>query len=225
MSLSRARLWLWLGWAFAAPPAYAGVESTVHNLSVSGPGEIKSTTESEICVFCHEVHVPAAQQPLWNRELPAARNYRVYKSATMRAQTPQPDGASKLCLSCHDGTIALGKLLSRKAPVGMRGVGGRGEIPGSRASNLGTDLSGSHPVSIAHDTGVTRARGREQGIIGIETGLVSRPLVPPDLLDKSGKVQCTTCHDPHENRYAASGVPGFWRRPTVSEVCVSCHTW
>jgi DNA-binding MarR family transcriptional regulator len=40
---------------------------TKHNLSVSGPGPIKSTNEQQVCIFCHTPHNASPIQPLWNR--------------------------------------------------------------------------------------------------------------------------------------------------------------
>ena len=43
-------------------------------------------------------------------------------------------------------------------------------------------------------------------------------------LDSKGKMQCTTCHDPHSDRHYDPGrVPRFWVKPTVNEVCLACH--
>jgi len=36
--------------------AQAGIATTKHNLSVAGPGNVKSIDETEICVFCHTPH-------------------------------------------------------------------------------------------------------------------------------------------------------------------------
>ena len=38
------------------PAAIAGIATTRHNLSISGPGEVKATTEQRLCVFCHTPH-------------------------------------------------------------------------------------------------------------------------------------------------------------------------
>ncbi|VAX15466.1 Cytochrome c family protein, partial [hydrothermal vent metagenome] len=32
------------------------VRNTKHNLSVSGPGTVKASTETRVCVFCHTPH-------------------------------------------------------------------------------------------------------------------------------------------------------------------------
>ena len=94
---------LWAGW----PAQAASIVASKHNLSASGTGTINST-ESQICVFCHVPHVAKTTGPLWNRDQPTGP-YTPYTSTTRKITTPgAPTGASLLCLSCHDGTIALG---------------------------------------------------------------------------------------------------------------------
>ena len=47
---------------------------------------------------------------------------------------------------------------------------------------------------------------------------------PEVQLDRDGKMQCTTCHDPHTDLYHQPGkVPRFWVKPTVGELCQTCH--
>jgi hypothetical protein len=105
--------------------AVANVAITKHNLSVAGPGTIKATagTETQTCVFCHIPHLASNVGALWNRRNPAAAPaYIQYTSSTTKGTMGQPNGASLLCLSCHDGTIALGELLSRTSNVTMAGA-------------------------------------------------------------------------------------------------------
>ncbi len=64
----------------AAAAAFGGVADTVHNLSVTGPGAIKSPTETQICVFCHSPHNANPNAPLWNHSLSAVSNYKMYWS-------------------------------------------------------------------------------------------------------------------------------------------------
>lgn len=195
------------------------VVSTVHNLSASGPGEIRALNESEVCKFCHIPHSAVVAEPLWGHELSTAQ----YTVPQMRGRSgamepaPQPDGASRLCLSCHDGTVALGEIGGESRPILMAGSQRLG--PG-RPGFLGTDLSGSHPVSmVVRDVAV----GPEDRDIGL------RPLanIKADRrvkLDKNGKMQCTSCHDPHVDAFYEEGrVPRFWVKPTVGEVCLTCH--
>jgi len=208
---------------FASGPAAAqhqSVAGTLHNLSVSGPGEIRATRETEICKFCHIPHNAVVPAPLWGRRLSTAD----YTTPELRRgrpgarSAPQPDGASRLCLSCHDGTIALGEIAGEARPIEMQG-GGRLQ-PGRRGF-LGTDLTGSHPISF-------RFPDEEESRL-LDSDLALRPLAAvrsdPDVrLDGERKMQCTTCHDAHSDRFFVPGkVPRFWVKPTIDEVCTTCH--
>lgn len=131
-----------------------------------------------------------------------------YQSSSMLATPEQPSGASKLCLSCHDGTIALGAILSREQEIEF--VGGiRFMPPGD--SNIGTDLSDDHPVSFIYDESLAIINGELHSPSSL-TGEVK--------LDRAGKVQCTSCHDPHED-----AVGKFLTRTlSYSSLCLSCHS-
>ncbi|MEH6471734.1 MAG: hypothetical protein V7752_10810, partial [Halopseudomonas sp.] len=97
------------------------IANTRHNLGSGGPVN-SSASSSEICVFCHTPHGAdtSGALPLWNRTL-SAETYDTYGADTLDAldaiesganandnHLPQPAGSSKLCLSCHDGTLAIG---------------------------------------------------------------------------------------------------------------------
>jgi len=196
-----------LSLVLVSPAAVARIADTKHNLSVSGPGPIKSTTEEEICIFCHAPHNARRDVPyLWNR-FDSTANYTTYQSSTLYATVGQPTGASKLCLSCHDGTIALGALVSR--PVEVPFVGGLRFIP-EGPTRLGTDLSDDHPVSFVYDDALVALRGE----------LASPSTLLNEVkLDASGEMQCTACHNPHDNPYGK-----FLVKPNnFADICVTCH--
>lgn len=210
--------------AFAAQVSAqkAMVENTLHNLSVNGPGEIKSQTETEVCKFCHIPHNAVVPQPLWGHALSEVQQYevpRVRRGKDTRAPAPQPDGSSRLCLSCHDGTIALGKIAGEPKPLPMDGSQ---RLTPERKGYLGTDLSGSHPVSLVLPEGDPATLDSN-----LDMGLRPRSVIESDgdvRLDKDGKIQCTTCHDAHsDENYRAGRVPHFWVKSTVTEVCLTCH--
>ena len=95
-----------------APCAMAqDISSTRHNLSVSVTGSVTSGSVNEVCIFCHTPHHSSQSAPLWNRELPSGQTYQLYGSSTLDASPENPQlrsgNHSLLCLSCHDGTIAL----------------------------------------------------------------------------------------------------------------------
>ena len=229
MSSPGAIRWSWPAAASAALmagiSAWAGTQqgsvvSTVHNLSVSGPGEVRSLTETQVCKFCHIPHNALEPEPLWGHALSQVPSYQV---PPLRSQgggpAPQPDGSSRLCLSCHDGTVALGEIAGQARPIEMAGARRLG--PG-RPGFLGTDLSGSHPISF-----VISDFGTGDPLSDQDIGLKPLSVIRTDSLvrlDAQNKMQCTTCHDAHADRYYQEGkVPRFWVAPTVSEVCLSCH--
>lgn len=178
-----------------------------HNLSISGPGDIRSTTERDICIFCHTPHRAKNEGPLWNHDLSTA-TYTPYSSLTLKATVGQPTGASKLCLSCHDGTVALGMVGSRYSPIPMRQ--GVAPIPAG-PTRIGTDLSAHHPVSFTYDSALVVAQGELRD---------PTTLVPEVRLDQDQQMQCTSCHDPHNNQNGSFLV----KDNLASALCLECHT-
>jgi hypothetical protein len=225
---------------------------TVPDLPGGAPRNVYAVTENEICVFCHTPH--AAQKtlsptPLWNRKLSTAK-YTTYSSSSIDAtDISDPNGISKLCLSCHDGTLAIGavNVLNGKAnssPIAMTGTGAAGVMPdGYGAStgftrNLGIDLSNDHPISFTFDTTLANADGelRDPGVvthIGNRISGQAPPLVPLE----NNQVQCNSCHDPHIrdvdkqksikflrlNRFQQSNPSGGAFDPATDIICLACH--
>ncbi len=188
--------------------AFGGnIRFSKHNLSVGGPGEIKAVSESQICIFCHTPHNARRDIPyLWNRRDQTV-SYIPYQSSTLFARVGQPTGASKLCLSCHDGTIALGAIVSE--PEEIRFQGGIRFMP-EGPSRIWTDLSDDHPVSFVDDGNLAQAR----------LGLADPALLPPAIkLDNNGQLQCTACHDPHDDTFGNFLVMSN----QFSGLCTSCH--
>jgi predicted CXXCH cytochrome family protein len=189
--------------ARADAPRPADMALTKHNLSVSGPGPVRALTENRICVFCHTPHNSAPLSPLWNRDL-EPRTYTVYSSPTLRSgPLAQPTGPTKLCLSCHDGTIAMGTVLNPSAGISMSGGG---VLPSGSMSDFGLDLSGHHPVSFAYHMALPSDE------------MAATP--PTDLVfGNIDEVHCITCHDPHSDVYGKF----LLKDNRYSALCTSCH--
>jgi hypothetical protein len=138
-----------------------------HNLSSNSSG-IKAVDEDRICVFCHTPHgaisdTDLLNAPLWNHELSSefynvrsTGNYAntvggtIYNVALL-VSVQQPDGASKLCLSCHDGTVSIGAVRSEISNIAMvtnTCLDADGSLSASCSVNIGNDLTQKHSVSI-----------------------------------------------------------------------------
>jgi predicted CXXCH cytochrome family protein len=183
------------------------IVNSKHNLAVSGTGDLKALTQTEICIFCHTPHVTAGEAPLWNHQMPV-QYYTPYRSTTLKAtDVAQPTGASKLCLSCHDGTVALGMVNSQTTPIVMQG--GITTLP-VRRTQLGTDLSDDHPISFRYDAALASANLQLKDPSTLNQRV---------RLDVNGQVQCTSCHDPHNNQFGKFLVQGN----IGSALCLVCH--
>ncbi|MBI2313873.1 MAG: cytochrome c3 family protein [Betaproteobacteria bacterium] len=175
-----------VGWPLIAPAAKTpDVRASKHNFSPTATGktgapparDVVAVSETQVCVYCHTPHAATGGvTPLWNRRLSGA-SYTPYTSSSFDAQRivaefdSTPGGSSKLCLSCHDGTMAIGNVnvlngqmdLTAGIDIPMTITGGGTTIPpGSGADtgftrNLGTDLRNDHPISVTYtNTLVTR---------------------------------------------------------------------
>ncbi len=170
----------------------AKVKNTPHDLSASA--------KSNACGFCHTPHGNVANIPLWNHKLSDAV-YKIYQSSSLDAKVGQPTGSSKLCLSCHDGTVAL----THTAKSGGTGVY---ITPGT--ANIGTDLSDDHPISFVYSDSLSAE----------DVQIRPASSLPKQLkLDRANELQCTTCHSAHDNQYGDFLVMSNEN----SQLCISCH--
>ncbi|MFQ5747763.1 MAG: cytochrome c3 family protein, partial [Gemmatimonadota bacterium] len=166
-------------------------------------------TTGEICVVCHTPHnadATVSNAPLWNHQVTGS-TFTVYSSPTLDATVGQPGGSSKLCLSCHDGTVALDNFAGK--------TNGTNFISGGEL--LGTDLSNDHPLSFTYNTALATADGGLNDPATASSGLGGT--IDADMLF-AGQVQCASCHDVHNG----SGVAKLLRKSNAaSALCLTCH--
>lgn len=202
--------------AIAAAAAFGAMSATgativgsAHDFSASG------WSGGQICIACHAPHnnLNAAGSLLWNHALTTA-TFTLYSSPTMNAGAPgQPAGTSKLCLSCHDGTVALDSF---------GGNTGTSFVTGT--ANLGTNLGNDHPIGIHYDATLVSADGGLKAITspanigpgGVKTGTIESNLL------YSGKVECSSCHDVHNTNTAITAAL-LKISNASSALCLTCH--
>src|ERR1700722_2181731 len=108
-----------------------------------GPGSSSPVTgaRSDACSYCHAPH-SGLNSGLWNQKL-TRQNYTTYASDTSKNIGTQPmlGAVSNQCLSCHDGTVAVG------ATVAYGQVTTRGSMLATDV--FGSNMQSSHPFSLA----------------------------------------------------------------------------
>jgi len=214
------------------------VQATKHNLSASPDGSatptgtvpartVKATIETQICVYCHTPHgaTSGIAAPLWNRALSGA-TYTPYLSGSTDANPPpgNPGTASKVCLSCHDGTLAIGTVNVLygfpDVAISFAGTNAVGAMPDSASStgftrNLGIDLGNDHPISFNYDSalgGISGTDGelRSPPVVAGATTIVGNSVLgatKPTYPLLKDQIQCPTCHDPHLSDTVSTNPP------------------
>ena len=196
----------------AAGQTVPGDSLGMHNLTQNSGSSIYVPAGSTGCTFCHAPHSGlGGVTPLWNQDLSKAQ-YTPYTSTTYRqtGNTQPPLGVtSSLCLSCHDGTVA----------VGQSAVYGKIQTTGNwdNGDSFGQNLSSSHPFSLVtpiKDSANLVASLVSQGKTADPTGQVK--LV-------NGNVECTSCHDPHVQFNDRIAQQFLVRDSSNGQMCLACH--
>ncbi len=229
--------------------ARAGIEGTPHDFS-SQSWNTDPSDPATVCGTCHVPHhADSTVVPLWGHQSTATAftmfNNANVPSATLPGllvQSAQPNGPSKACLSCHDGTVAINSY----GGVGNYTTHG----PATYITNSAmvavnhTDLTGTHPISLIYDDSIVgTAPGQDQWLYNPNTTPVltpvSGPFVPGNdmtingfLLNGNNTLECTSCHDVHNqngtpfdivNNPKLVKIVGVDGSGHGSLLCRSCH--
>jgi len=183
-----------------------GIANSAHDFS----GDNWNNT-GQICIVCHTPHnaTTGLTAPLWNHQV-TTQTFTLYTnvvSPSFDATAAQPDGASKLCLSCHDGITKVDNFNGA--------TNGTDVLNGGK--NMGTDLSNDHPVSFTYDDALATTDGGLHNPSTTNSGIGGT--INADLLLGS-KMQCSSCHDVHNG----SNLNNLLVKSNAgSALCLTCH--
>ncbi|MBA3008006.1 MAG: cytochrome c3 family protein [Desulfocapsa sp.] len=201
------------------------VKNTHHDFSNTTWGK------GELCVVCHTPHhsnTTVPQSPLWNHQV-SINSFTLYSSPTLNATPTQPTSISRLCLSCHDGTIALDSFGGLTGTTNIR-------VQTTRAVpiRIGTALNKHHPVAIIYDQALASKDGGLYNPDAHPSGLGGT--ISHDMLN-GGVLECSSCHDVHVGRGTGnctdchnSNYPSYYlntkslvKSNEGSALCFTCH--
>ena len=210
-----------LRWLIAAAGLLAAT-SAVRAGTITGSAHdftAQSWSGGRICVACHTPHksdTSVTDAPLWNHKNSTA-SYTLYSSPTLNAAVTQPGGNSKLCLSCHDGTVAVNSF-----------GGTTGTTMISSVNNIGTNLKASHPIGFTYDTNLASTDGSlfdpSTKSVTIGSGTQTRSGTIAAMLLYGGKMECDSCHDVHNTFTVGVAGTGLVKVDAAgSKICLACH--
>jgi predicted CXXCH cytochrome family protein len=194
-------------------PGIGQIAGTKHDFS----GKSWAPAENKICGVCHATHQaknePSA--PLWNHQSTAVAAYTLYTSPTFSGQggltITNPSASSKLCLSCHDGTVAIENFGG--TTTGTNFIPANSKIGGV----AGNDMSKDHPISFQYTDALATIDGGLRPPTTTNSGLGGS--ITNDMLF-ANKMECASCHDVH-NKYS---VTHLLKMSNInSQLCLTCH--
>jgi predicted CXXCH cytochrome family protein len=178
-----------------------------------------------VCSVCHTPHnsdTSVSVAPLWSHAQSTASSFQMYGTNTLGVQTSTSmkatgltlNGSSKLCLSCHDGTVAIDNFRGNTNPSTSGVI--------SAANNIGSDLSNDHPIGFQYSASLPNPTLRD---VSYTANIGSSPsktgTIATNLL-LGGSVECSSCHDVH-NTFTV-GTSGMLKMAAAnSTLCVTCH--
>lgn len=213
---------LFLSGSAMANGSGAGIVGSPHDFS--NIVDNSWNTREEICRTCHVPHDhQRADYPtglLWNHEATS----QVFTTYTFidGTVTGQPDGVSKLCLSCHDGTVGIDEFDGKNTGAGTVFISDFDQ--GFQVPGLGNsgDLGRTHPISVTYDFDPADPDDmNDPATTPMGTSGMINDVLP------GGKVQCSSCHDVHDN-VSVSGthllrVSQKASQGQASGLCLTCH--
>lgn len=230
-----------LSWAAPGDPG-TGLASTGHDFTT---GTFVGTPAVGLCTYCHTPHKAIQTLLLWNHTM--SSNSFTWDVTATTAGTTFPTigstykGPTVKCLSCHDGSVAVGSVAWFDEAA--RNTGGTylnaGTMPSSHQIGASGDMTGNHPVGMPYPylNVANTYNGSTTGSAIVLGEWQATPLSPIRLYNDDGTgnitggpvalksgMECSSCHDPHNK--ASTGdmfLRGSLTGSDTNYICLKCH--
>ncbi len=232
--------------AFAASGAAPGDPGT--GMAYTAHDFTGAVTPVGLCTFCHTPHKAKSTLLLWNHTL--SSNTFQWDVAATTSGTALPgftgnayNGPSAKCLSCHDGSVAIGDVgwFNEATHTGSGALWGT--MRNSKTLvGTGGNLSGNHPVAIpypfngapnVYNGSTTGAQLATNDFVADPTGNNIRlysdvgggAIIGKTTAGQTG-IECSSCHDPHnkaakDDFFLRGNLTGSSQ--TDGYLCLQCH--
>jgi predicted CXXCH cytochrome family protein len=230
-----------------------GILQTSHDLSsATGRGGLYNAgvnadpTLDRVCIYCHAPHhtittAEAAAQgityyPLWNHDITTTTVWTPYQNTDpsnpvipdsvqhqLNATLGDPGSISRLCLSCHDASVAVSSYGNFDSGAASSKHTGStlitATLSGRYGIGVGGNLQNHHPIGFDY-AAVALADDEIKDPSSVLQGNNPYGLTISDLL-WGGSVECSSCHDVHNTKNTGSKF--LWVADNGSNLCFSCH--
>ncbi len=223
-----------------------GFQGSKHDFSGRNAGPV--TTGA--CTFCHTPHRALQQPLLWNHRL-SANTFNWDAGAVTAGGTHYPTidttwkGPTKLCLSCHDGSVAIGDIawFNKQTWSGTPIDSTKHDTDVYNIANSNTgSMTGNHPVAFPYP--YQRAQNTYNGTqtgaavfmqdfnpnptsLGIRLFNDNAGDVSAGAVAGSTGIECTSCHGVHNETGIVQDSPllrGTLGGSGGNYICMKCHT-
>lgn len=205
-----------------------GLAGTPHDFTGNATSSAKGGPG--LCIYCHTPQTSGGAPLIWNHTL--SKNFFRWDAGSTTAGTPLTGfdgnaykGTSAKCLSCHDGSVAVGDIgvFGNQSDAGMTSSADRlNRIATKYEIGAGGNLSGNHPVAVPYPLGRTpnTYNGSTNGGGSMlfasnewqvnpiasptasirlyrDDGAGNISALTPGAMTNNAGIECSSCHDPH----------------------------
>lgn len=128
-------------------------------------------------------------------------------------------GVSLLCMSCHDGVVAM-NTYSQATGSPLNAAEGDGSAISTTAAFKGT-LNNHHPMGFNYAD--VQAEDKEIAAPTVVVTPDSDITIGDLLCGANSTMECVTCHDVHNVRNQVGAERFLWRTNDQSNFCLTCH--
>lgn len=167
--------------------------------------------------------------PLWNHELTDNFVYSMYWNGpgapTIGAKASQAiqngmemGSVSLLCMSCHDGSVAVNSYGNTSQPPSSQSGGGGFMGPGYTVG-LDNNMQNHHPIGFDYDA----VQAIDTEIANADSRNITPTSTIRDHLYGAGNnlLECASCHSVHNTGNGGESL--LWRSDAASRLCLTCH--
>ncbi len=228
-----------------AANATGGIATTSHDFTTY----IGNSVAVGLCTFCHTPHKAYQTSLLWNHSPSLNPSFswsdatKTVGGTTLPADIATWAGNTKLCLSCHDGSVAIGDIawFDEASHTGGSAINTLKHTPPD-AFNVGFGgvMNGNHPVAVPYpfnfSPGTYNSITTGSDVLmsefvgdptanGIRLFHDTAGVVTAGAVAGSTGMECSSCHDPHNGPTAIGDkfLRGNLTGNDANYICLKCH--